>query len=68
MSPAVKQVLDYCKRHDIKIVSWGLAPNPFGFCFERGASTSNKACVELSRMLDGLTGMQEQELRHEVFG
>ena len=68
MSPAVRKVLAFCKTHDIEIISWGLAPNPFGFCFERGENTTQEACRKLSRMLDGLTGMEEQELKREVFG
>lgn len=68
MSPAVRKVLAFCADHDIEIVSYGLSPNPNGFCFERGENTSQKACKTLSGMLDSLTGLEEQELRKWVFG
>lgn len=68
MSPAVRKVIAYCDTHDIEIVSYGLQPNPNGFCFERGENTSAEACRKLSAYLDGLTRMEEQELKAEVFG
>lgn len=68
MSPAVRKILAMCETNDIRIVSYGLAPNPFGFCFERGEGTSKKAAQDMSRALDALTGSEEQELRQAVFG
>jgi hypothetical protein len=32
----VKQLLDIMLEYDIEIVTYGLAPNPNGFCFECG--------------------------------
>ena len=68
MSPATRKVLAYAKRHDLEIVSYGLAPNPWGFCFEKGENSSNHACRTFSGMLEGLSKGEEEELKREVFG
>lgn len=67
MSKQVKEILDFLGETDIQIVSYGLAPNPNGFCYEiYGDSCSDEAsCLE--EMLEGLTKEQEEELKREVF-
>lgn len=60
-------VADFCNLHDIVIVSYGLAPNPNGFCYEMGDSTCAAACDVLEDMLDSLNSRDEAELRKLVF-
>lgn len=64
----IKRILEHCDIYGIEIVSFGLAPNPWGFCFEASEDTPEKAIVQLHRWLDGLTKDQIEELRKEVFG
>ncbi len=65
---SLEQLVDFCSLHDIELVSYGLAPNPNGFCYEVGDSTCAADCDILDSWLDGLTSKQELELRQLVFG
>lgn len=61
-------ILAFCEDNNIEIISYGLAPNPNGFCYELfGDACSDEAQV-LDDMLDGLSSREEQELRKLVFG
>lgn len=61
MSLKVKKILRICEENELEIVSFGLAPNPWGFCYEGGR------CEELDRLLNSLTEKEENELKREVF-
>jgi hypothetical protein len=61
-----QQIVNFCYLHDIEIVSYGLAPNPNGFCYEVG-DTCAAAAEDLDRMLDALSTKDEQELRRLIF-
>lgn len=67
MSKRVKQILKLCEKTGIVIVSHGLAPNPFGFCFERGEQTKKTDCKKMNDLLDGLSGDEETELKSLIF-
>jgi hypothetical protein len=64
----ISKVVDLLELYDCEIVSYGLAPRPNGFCFERGDDTSDAQCVALSKALDSLTSDEEQLLRILIFG
>lgn len=67
MSPAVRKVLSFASDWNIEIVSYGLAPNPNGFCFECDDSVPDSVRIKFSNMLDGLTTSEENELKERVF-
>jgi hypothetical protein len=61
----LESIIDYLEKHDVEIVSYGLAPNPNGFCYE----VSDLAhCDKLDDMLSDLTSSEENDLRNYVFG
>lgn len=66
MNP-VTRILRFCQFHDIQLVSYGLAPNPNGFCYERSKHTPAEACKLLEIMLETLTAAQTEELKAKVF-
>ena len=68
MSPKVQKIFDFMADHDVEIVSFGIAPNPFGFCYERGENASDKDCKKFDGMLKRLTVSEERELKKEIFG
>lgn len=68
MNHKIKAILDHCEAHGLEFVSYGLAPNPWGFCYERSDASSDEACKDLDRMLNGLSDNEENELKREVFG
>ena len=60
---------------DLEIVSYGLAPNPNGFCFEiheprvaRDAKEHSEAIMRFNRDLDALSKIEIEKLRALVFG
>ena len=55
MNNRIEQILDFAMIHDIILVSFGLASNPNGFCFERGKETTKQACLDFTKMLNELT-------------
>lgn len=76
-SKNVQTVIDLCLEHGFEIVSFGLAPNPNGFCFEMSEiedATKDEIkeqklnAKRFSKMLDALTSKQEQELRAYILG
>jgi hypothetical protein len=64
----IEKILWFLAENSIEIVSYGLAPNPNGFCFELFGEASQNDAKELSSMLDALTSKEELELRRAVFG
>ena len=67
MTTAVHNIIEHLSDNDIELVSYGLTPNPFGFCYERGDHTSREACVKLDRMLNALDESEERQLREWAF-
>jgi hypothetical protein len=63
MSNVLKKIDDILEGNDLTIVSYGLAPNPFGFCFERGEHVNSETCKELSRLLNGLSVTEEKIIK-----
>lgn len=64
----INKIIELCEDFDMEIISYGLAPNPNGFCFERSDKTSNKKVKELSKLLDQLTKEEERQLKQLIFG
>ena len=62
----VKQIIEYCRLWNITIVSYGLAPNPNGFCFEKPDSVSDSVAYKLDKMLNALNSDEEVQLRKAV--
>jgi len=52
----------------MEIVSFGLAPNPNGFCFERGEATTDHEARVLGELIDRLDRNETDKLRNLVFG
>lgn len=65
ISKNVEEILCLCLDHDIEIVSYGLAPNPNGFCYEAPENASSAACRRLSSLLDALTKKETIQLLNE---
>lgn len=68
MSNLIQQILDFCYENSIEIVSYGLAPNPNGFCYELYGDACRDEAMQLDEMLNALTTKQETELRKIIFG
>lgn len=64
----VDHILEVCSDLDIEIVSYGLAPNPNGFCYEAPDKTTYYAHAYLSELFDSLDEEETQTLRNYVFG
>lgn len=62
----VNRVIEFMQDHDLEIVSFGLAPNPNGFCFESPKGTSEAIKRKCSRMLDSLSQEAEEMLRGKL--
>lgn len=59
------KILDMLESYDIEIVTYGIAPQPNGFCFE---STENKKINKrFSMLLNGLSVDDTQKLRNYLF-
>lgn len=67
MTKKIEQIISLCMIHDIEIVSYGLAPNPNGFCYEIG-NTPADAAEKLDELLDSLTAKEKEELIAYHFG
>lgn len=68
MNQHLQKIISFCELHDITIISYGLAPNPFGFCYEAGDRTCASDCEYLDNLLDELSPKDEQILRQLIFG
>ena len=67
MNNLVNEIIEFCLDNDIVLVSHGLAPNPFGFCFELYGDASSDEAKCLDEMLGQLNSKQEKELIERVF-
>lgn len=63
----VDKILKYLSKHDIEIVSYGLSPNPDGFCYECPDNTPRHVKRSLDLKLDALTIEEEQHLKDLIF-
>lgn len=63
----IQNVLELLIISDCTLVSFGLAPNPNGFCFELGDETTREQALELTKALDALSPREEEDLRKLVF-
>jgi hypothetical protein len=59
----VARIINHLYESNIELVSYGLAPNPWGFCYETGESTTTTQAKQLDVMLDGLSDSDELELK-----
>lgn len=64
----ITKIINMLELYDCAIVSYGLAPNPNGFCFEASENTTQDQVKALSKALDSLTDNEEQFLRKLIFG
>ena len=64
----ITQILEFCDETGIQIVSYGLAPNPNGFCYELYGDACRDEGIVLDEMLNALTSQEEAELRRSLFG
>lgn len=66
----VNKITELMSETGFEIVSYGLAPNPNGFCYEvpyeRGMDLEARTMMD--RLLDQLTRAEEEELKALVFG
>ena len=67
LSRKVKEIIQIGLDHDLEIISYGLAPNPNGFCFEDHGGASDKTLMHFNDLLDALTKAEIDELRKAVF-
>ena len=70
MSESVKRILEIMEMYQIEMVSYGLAPNPNGFCYElpHDHGMSLKMRTELDSLLDSLTGHEIIQLKGATLG
>lgn len=63
----VEKIITFCEENDY-VLSFGLAPNPFGFTFiYEGEKRDRKKDKKLDNMLSDLNGYEEKQLRKEYF-
>ncbi len=63
-------IMRFALDNSLEIVSYGLAPNPNGFCFENhGPSTEEqrRICNVFSKLLDGLSERDVASLKRMAF-
>lgn len=69
MKSPIQQILEILENYDIEIISFGLAPRPWGFCFE--VNSDDKETLYEAQRLDELlfilSDKEESELRKHVF-
>jgi hypothetical protein len=66
-SPKIEMILELMTQSGIEIVSFGLAPNPNGFCYECADETTNKESKKMSELLSSLNNKEVSELKGWVF-
>lgn len=66
-SKNIRVLLNFLSLHDIEIMSYGLAPNPWGFCYEAPPCTPKRVHKRLNKMFDELSESEEKELKARVF-
>lgn len=62
----IRKVIDFCEDNNCEIISYGLAPNPFGFCFET-ESNDAKIKITLHNLLENLSESEVKKLRKFIF-
>lgn len=76
MTKTVQEIVDLLEDYVyIEIVSYGLVPNPNGFCFEvsdfyfdeEDTKEYKEAATRLNELLESLSPAEEKELRKIVF-
>lgn len=70
MSPKnqkLQKILQFALDNDLEIVSYGLAPNPNGFCFESHGKASETAKRWLTKELERLNKSEVEILKSWVF-
>lgn len=68
MSNKVKDLAQFMLDNNIEIVSYGLAPNPNGFCFEcHDDSTPDHVKKYVSKELNTLTKVEIDQLKKASF-
>lgn len=50
----VKKLFEFMLQNDLELVSYGLAPNPNGFCFENHGKASPEVLKHVSKELNNL--------------
>lgn len=60
---AIDELEDLLESGDINLISFGLAPNPFGFCFEVSEGAKKEQIERVSKLLDGLDENEVEYLR-----
>lgn len=68
MSPTLKRLIQWGLDNNLEIVSWGLAPNPFGFCFESHGNASDEAKKYFSQRLERLEPHEVEDLKKWLKG
>lgn len=64
----VENLFQWLLDNDIEIVSYGLAPNPFGFCFEcHNDNTRDAIKRHAHERLESLNSVQTEYLRFITF-
>lgn len=64
----IDQILELCADSGIEIVSYGLAPNPNGFCFESCDDSTEREVKQMNDLLESLSTKEENVLRAQLFG
>ena len=62
MSPHLKRLIQWGLDNNLEVVSWGLAPNPFGFCFESHGNASEEVKKYFFKRLEALAPHDVEEL------
>lgn len=69
MNKKVKKILQFSLDYNFEIVSYGLAPNPNGFCYEdHNSKRNNNARKVFNDLLNSLNKEETLELRKYIFG
>ncbi len=63
----VNRILIFGFTHNLEVVSFGLAPNPQGFCYESHGNASAKVLAYFSEALEALN-QQEVTILRETIG
>lgn len=64
----ITRIIDLMDESGIQIVSYGLSPNPNGFCFEGSDDTTDEQMNEMANIIEDLSFKDEKKLRRIIFG
>jgi len=62
-----KDLIQFGLNNGLEIVSFGLAPNPWGWCFESHEDASSEVKMLFSKRLNRLTKEQTEIMKGKVF-